>query len=86
LYFPPKGTAGFGRRMVMGLKRSPFPPASTMASVFLVMFPAEYIVRLLPSVIVATAKVAQKRMSVKNPEKTILLTGHGNPSIITTYG
>ena len=31
---------GFGLLTVMGLRRSPFPPARTIAGVFIVMFPA----------------------------------------------
>ena len=42
LYFPPKGTAGLGLPMVMGLSRSPLPPARTMAMVFRVMLPLVY--------------------------------------------
>jgi hypothetical protein len=39
LYFPPKGTAGFGLPMVIGLSRSPLPPAMTMAMVLRDIFP-----------------------------------------------
>ena len=43
LYFPPKATLGLARRKVSGLRRSPFPPAKTMAIVFFPTLSIEYI-------------------------------------------
>jgi hypothetical protein len=50
LYLPPNGTEGLGLPMVMGLRRSPLPPARTMAMVFRVMLPLVYM-KLLLSVV-----------------------------------
>jgi hypothetical protein len=47
LYLPPNGTAGLDLPMVMGLSRSPLPPAITMAIVFRVILAVAYMKYLL---------------------------------------